>query len=116
MVKVQWQDVIYQISRIVIADDVREHYQYALAPVAERYDLEISNDCTSPRTGDFWIGCSPKDGWENADPFLTAWASGLEIRHALFSLNATLPRHRRAIPSVTRFAIPRLASARLAFA
>lgn len=116
MVKIQWQDVSYQVSRIVVADDVREQYRNALIPVVERFGLELANDCATPRAGDFWIGCSPQGGWGNADPFLTAWASSLEIRHALFSLNVTLPRYRRTIPSVTRFAIPQLAPARLAFA
>lgn len=106
MLKVLWQDVPYEVTRIVMADDVRSRFQTVLAPIVERYKLSLSNENTAPCPGDFWIGCSPRTGWADADPYRIAWASSLEAREALRSLTTQLPRHRRESVSLMRLLFP----------
>ena len=115
MVTVLWQDTRYDVSRVVMSDDIRSRFQSALAPVVERYGLTHADELATPRPGDFWIGCSPRNGWREPDPFRTAWASSLEIRDALASLTAVLPRYRREAFSLVRLLYPKPAAAKLAF-
>jgi hypothetical protein len=120
MIRITWQDISFEVTRLIVSEGLGEAFRAALDPVVERFGLVVADESAEPRPGDFWIGCSPRGGWQDADPGRTAWASGVEVREAIVCLSVSLPRHRRVAlapsPGVTRlrqlFTVVRPAAAR----
>ncbi|MFO0937595.1 MAG: hypothetical protein U0798_13890 [Gemmataceae bacterium] len=106
MVRINWQDVSYDVVRIVMSRDARKQFESCMANITHRYGLQFATESAVPAPGDFWIGCSPDQGWGDADPYRVAWASSFEIREAFAALNAVFPHPRKTHVSLMRLLFP----------
>lgn len=87
MIRVNWQDQVLDVRRLVFrAGDGL----VALSRLAARLGLDMADDRASPRPGDFWIGCDPRDGWGNTDPVRTGWVSFVDVPFAVAALEAAV--------------------------
>ncbi len=89
MIHVNWQDQWLDVRRLVFRRGHEDTFDAALDRLAARFRLEVTDDGSDPRPGDFWIGCHPRSGWGDADPERIGWASLVEVPLALGVLNST---------------------------
>ncbi|MBP3956047.1 hypothetical protein J8F10_12215 [Gemmata sp. G18] len=84
MIQVTWQDEGLDVTRLVYGDDCP--FRATLDRIAARFALDVADDRTSPRPGDFWIGCHPRAGWGTADANLIGWAGLVDVPQAVSAL------------------------------
>lgn len=86
-IPITWNDDILLVERLVLpACSRHERYQAALHDLAERLQLETGDEYSRPMPGDFWVGCSPVDGWGDTDPGEVGWAGFEEVPPAILRL------------------------------
>ena len=104
MIRVNWQNEILAVRRIVLRTDSFADYRANLIPLSQRLGLELADDNSLPQPGDFWIGCHPVRGWGDADPALIGWACTVEVPvavHALMALDPQ-PAQQKIVPKKAR--------------
>ncbi|MCE9561364.1 MAG: hypothetical protein K8U57_04860 [Planctomycetes bacterium] len=97
MIQIQWQDRLLTPRRLVKLTVRRLVFRASDWPVggsfvrnlAEQAGLEIADEYATPTPGDFWLGCSPRSGWGQADPDTIGWACSVEVVLALSILRRT---------------------------
>ena len=86
MLRVLWRNRQLPITRVVLRGDHHDAYSAAVAELAHHFRLAVADDTTPPRAGDFWLGCTPQNGWGAVDQQEIGWASGFEVPVAVFAL------------------------------
>lgn len=86
MLTVNWQGERLSVRRLLLRSDVGPEFDRALLPLAARHGLEVGDESSDPRAGDFWIGCHPVAGWGASDPAQIGWASVVEVPVAVAAL------------------------------
>jgi hypothetical protein len=79
VIQVNWQEQVLAVRRLVFRRGHERGFDAALDRLAARFGLEVTDDRTDPRPGDFWLGCHPRAGWGAADPERIGWASAVEV-------------------------------------
>ena len=87
MIRVNWQDQVLNVRRLVFRRGNESSFDAVLDRLAAGFGLEVAADRAEPRPGDFWIGCHPVRGWGDADPARIGWASLVEVPLAVGILN-----------------------------
>ncbi len=96
MIQIQWQDRLLTTRRNVKLTVRRIVFRASDGPVvgaivrsiADAAELETANEHAVPTPGDFWLGCSPRAGWGQADPDTIGCACSVEVSLALSVLRA----------------------------
>ena len=91
MLRVHWQGQTFNVTRLVLPRD-RSVYSNILQSLADRHTLDVSDDRTDPRPGDFWVGCHPDRGWGHTDPDRVGWASFIEEPQAVHQFGVAAGR------------------------
>lgn|GEM_PF-5512185 len=102
MIRVNWQNEALAVRRLVVrrADWAPDS---PVAALAARAGLLTADETATPTPGDFWLGCSPRSGWDCADPARVGWACFVEVPHALAVLRAASDRAPAAEPPADPF-------------
>ena len=90
MQRIQWREEDLLVDRLVLRKRDRSELESEALDLADDLGLDTADDTSSPRPGDFWIGCHPAAGWGDADPQRVGWVSYLELPVALFALRSSL--------------------------
>lgn len=88
MIRVNWDDAPLDVQRIVVRRDLPPAYLAAVRRVALRHGLFVVSPAAKPQPGDFWLGCTPDDGWGDTDPHDVGWAGLFDLEAGLEALEA----------------------------
>ena len=104
MIQIIWQDQRLSVNRLVFRHGHETAFDATLDRLAARFRLELSDDLTEPRPGDFWLGCHPRTGWGSGNPERIGWASAVEVPLAVgvlkYTAEATEPLADAPAPAV----------------
>lgn len=89
MLQVNWQEQRLNVLRLVFKCGHKNLCDAALARLVAHFRLEVADDRTEPRPGDFWIACCPRAGWSSTEPDRIGWASAVEVPLAVAVLKHT---------------------------
>ncbi len=104
MIQIQWadrllssrQNVKLKVQRIVFRASDWAMVGPIVQRIADDAGIEIANEHATPTPGDFWLGCSPRLGWGEADPDTMGWACSVEVSLAISVLRAATYESRAA--------------------
>jgi hypothetical protein len=86
MVRIEWDQRERDVNRLVVRRGLPSDLLAEVRRVALAGGLFIVTSEATPQPGDFWIGCSPDNGWGEADPEMVAWAGVFDLEAALDTL------------------------------
>lgn len=86
MIRVTWDDSPLDVQRLVVRRDLPPRYLAAVRRIAMRHGLFVVTPAAVPQPGDFWLGCSPVDGWGDADTHTIGWAGLFDLEAGLEAL------------------------------
>jgi hypothetical protein len=91
MILIHWQGQPLRIVRLVVRPDLLAAARLELNRLADQLYLDITDDTSEARIGDFWLGTYPRAGWRDTDPTRIGWANALETPLALALLQRAVP-------------------------
>ena len=77
MVRIDWQNDVLDVTRLVLAQTTPPQLQESFRSLADEYGLGLAEDKTTPRSGDLWVGTAPERGWGDESRRI-GWAQGIE--------------------------------------
>ncbi|OWK40188.1 hypothetical protein [Fimbriiglobus ruber] len=83
MIRLTCENEVLNVRRVVVRRDLPLAVDSAVRGLADRYGLDLARPDATPRPGDYWLGCSPDDGWGDADASNVGWVSPFDIESGL---------------------------------
>lgn len=89
MIRLNWQGEPLDVQRLAVHPDLSPPLLRAIRGVAVRCGLFVVSPAAEPQAGDFWLGCMPDRGWNDADPTEVGSAGWFDLEEAIEELEAT---------------------------